>query len=330
MRLRLALLAPLLSPALLGCSDLGDPLRLVCELSVPSLDFGAVTVGGSAERTFTLRNSGTAPLAGNLALSCAHYEVVSGGGAFVLAPGEARAVTVRFAPGAAGSFGCSLDFGTGCGDIPMAGVGLDPGPGALCQVAPNSIDFGPVNVGTTSDRTFTIRSVGSSDLSMNVVSPCGSFLIFSGGGPGTIPPGDSLVVTVRFNPLTTGSFTCLIDLGPDCPDVSVIGTGSIPTTVSFAADVQPIFDTRGCVSCHGGSGGLFLGPGVSYGNLVNVPSPLYGALRVRPFDLSGSVLYGKITNSGQYGGLMPQGGVLIPQAERDRIRDWILEGALNN
>jgi hypothetical protein len=53
-------------------------------------------------------------------------------------------------------------------------------------------------------------------------------------------------------------------------------------------------------------------------------------VRVIPFDLTNSVLYGKITNSGQFGQLMPQGGPLIPQVDRDIIRDWILEGARNN
>src|SRR3989337_2505071 len=90
-------------------------------------------------------------------------------------------------------------------------------------------------------------------------------------------------------------------VGPCLPD----------TTISFACDIQPIFD-RSC-SCHLGGGapkGLDLSAGNSYGNLVNVPSVELPSLdRVEPTDPDSSYLVWKIEgDSGITGERMPFGG----------------------
>jgi hypothetical protein len=331
MRLRLLPPGVLLVLALGGCSDLGDPLRRApqCDVSATSVDFGTVAVNDSASRTLVIRNLGNAHLAGSVALACPPFRVVTGGGPYSLAPGETLAVGLRFLPTAPGDYSCLLELASGCSAVSLAGTGLVQGPGAVCEVVPNVLDFGATTVGSAADRTFTIRSVGSADVHADVVSPCAEFMVVTGGGPAVIPPGDSLVVTVRFDPTSGGSFNCAIAVGPSCPDVNVTGSGVAATTVSYAADIQPIFNLY-CTGCHAGSGGLFLEPGVSYGNLVNVTSQGYApALRVKPFDLAGSVLYGKLSDSGQYGTGMPVGGT-IGQSNLDKVKTWILEGAKNN
>jgi len=78
--------------------------------------------------------------------------------------------------------------------------------------------------------------------------------------------------------------------GPTGPDPDPGGgngtTGrTIKDTPSFSNDVVEIFVRRGCTdgSCHGGAqGGLTLSStaSVSYTNLVNVPSPTSGEIRV--------------------------------------------------
>ena len=64
-------------------------------------------------------------------------------------------------------------------------------------------------------------------------------------------------------------------------------------------------------------------------NLVNVPSPGYSAVRVKPFDPAASVLYGKVTGTA-YGARMPLSGQPLSGPEQTLIRTWILEGAHNN
>jgi hypothetical protein len=106
-------------------------------------------------------------------------------------------------------------------------------------------------------------------------------------------------------------------------------------TVSFARDIQPIFDGH-CIGCHRplGEADLDLRASVSYDNLVNRPSRNYPpALRVVPGDPTNSVMFGKVSDSGQFGGPMPQpggGSPPVPPEGIEKIRTWILEGAPEN
>ena len=105
--------------------------------------------------------------------------------------------------------------------------------------------------------------------------------------------------------------------------------------VSFAADVQPIFD-RSCGgnACHAGvnpAEGLDLGAGVSHGELVGVPAGQCGErLRVSPGDPEASYLVDKLRGVDLCAGTrMPKSGSL-PAAEIQIIADWIAQGAEDN
>jgi hypothetical protein len=105
--------------------------------------------------------------------------------------------------------------------------------------------------------------------------------------------------------------------------------------VSFALDIQPIFNAN--CSCHisGMSGGLSLAEGQSYANLVGVPSSQVPSLnRVEPGDPDNSYLYMKHSGApGISGGRMPLNNPTFFDANPDLLeleRQWILGGALNN
>lgn len=108
------------------------------------------------------------------------------------------------------------------------------------------------------------------------------------------------------------------------------GGGGGAATVSYAADIQSIWDAA-CSGCHGrgGNGGLDLRVDVSYGNLVDTPAQGYAGTRVVPGSPAASVLYLKLTGAGGVGGVMPPAGSL-DQASLDLINTWITEGALDN
>ena len=112
--------------------------------------------------------------------------------------------------------------------------------------------------------------------------------------------------------------------------------------VSFAQDVQPIFNSR-CTSCHNSStanGGLDLtGPG-SYQHLVNAAtsaacsSSVPNVPRVTPGDPMGSMLWRKTKpDPSRCFSPMPFGtaglGVISPD-QFAKIEAWIQQGALNN
>lgn len=110
-----------------------------------------------------------------------------------------------------------------------------------------------------------------------------------------------------------------------------LGGGDPPDSVSYAQQVQPIFDAR-CTGCHGagGNGGLDLRSPESYDNLVGLMSPNYSALRVSAGMPSGSVLFDKISGGGVYGDRMPLGQTPLTDPQIAMIRAWIEQGALRN
>ncbi len=114
-------------------------------------------------------------------------------------------------------------------------------------------------------------------------------------------------------------------------------TRTIKANPSFSQDIQEIFTRRGCTSsgCHGGgAGGLTLGSSASanYNNLVNVPSPTSGEIRVIPNDANNSYLVKKLEGrqgSGN-GSRMPLGGSPLDNIDLTNIKNWINTGAPNN
>ncbi len=110
-----------------------------------------------------------------------------------------------------------------------------------------------------------------------------------------------------------------------------VAGGGGGATVSFAADVQPIFARR-CLACHGvgGNAGLDLSPAVAWANLVGIETTNYAPRqRVMSANPDGSVLYLKLNGDASTGSRMPLGGALDP-AMIELVRVWILEGALDN
>ncbi len=110
-------------------------------------------------------------------------------------------------------------------------------------------------------------------------------------------------------------------------------------SVTFSADVQPIFTANCALSgCHAGSApamGQNLSEGVAYANIVGVPSREVPALnRIEPDEPDGSYLIHKIQDTqasvGGFGGRMPLGGGALSDDEIAAIRAWVAQGAPNN
>jgi cytochrome c5 len=93
------------------------------------------------------------------------------------------------------------------------------------------------------------------------------------------------------------------------------------------ADVTSIFEAS-CNSCHsagGQAGGLDLETDAC-ATLVGVQASSYAGLRVAAGDSASSVLWAKVADSGEYGGVMPPSGMIAGDSI-DTIAAWIDAGA---
>ncbi len=123
-------------------------------------------------------------------------------------------------------------------------------------------------------------------------------------------------------------------------------TSGAAATVSFATDIQPIFNTFCTVGCHqtGGTASFLslmnevdsknIVRSYAYANLVNQSSTRTtgGIKLVKPCDSVNSVLYQRISGIGLDSSeqTMPQNSSLLDQDLQNLIKKWIDEGALDN
>ncbi len=140
----------------------------------------------------------------------------------------------------------------------------------------------------------------------------------------------------RLGAITGGLACLLLIMTAGCP----LPTDTLPPTdgmVSYGRDVQAIFDAK-CVSCHQPTGfaaltgiPLDLRAEESFASLTDGASVQRSDL---PFVVAGdpeaSFLFDKVdTGSPIVGSQMPIGASLT-DAEREIIRQWIADGAMDN
>jgi hypothetical protein len=218
-----------------GPAPPGETPCASCDVSLSDIDFGTVMVGAMLDTTFTITNTGSGELSGDVSESCSEYEIVSGGGPFTLNAGEWLDVTVRFAPMACGTFHCTIDTGTElCGSVSLVGQGDDV---PICDVTPPSIVFDTLLVGSFVDSSFVITNAGCGTLSGSLSESCPHYSIVSGSGPYSLGAGEFLTVSVRFEPLAQGEHFCTVETGDAlCGDVSLSGYGEIPPECAVMPD----------------------------------------------------------------------------------------------
>jgi len=145
---------------------------------------------------------------------------------------------------------------------------------------------------------------------------------------------DSTVITTF---ASTGAATITATAGP-ASVTRVVNVSATP--VSFATDVQNIFNTSvpACTNCHPTAAGMNLTTGSSYASIVDQNASEVPAMkRVRRFMPDSSYLVHKIQGTqaavGGTGARMPlgcSGGGCLSNAAINLIRNWILQGALQN
>lgn len=204
-------------------------------------DFGEVIIGTEAPTTdISVTNVGTDeveiagfPVTGDGAVS---FSVVADG-PVSLAPNHSTTVTVAFGPqdvteAAVGSLSVDAELDEAAG-VSLTGSAKRLLPGI--EVTPFLIDFDGVRVGApSSPGTLTIRNTGEADLIIESITPGPGAVDFEVGPvPGSVAPGASESIEVRWTPSNAGGMTSTIaissnDEAAGVQTVSLRGTGVEP------------------------------------------------------------------------------------------------------
>ncbi len=213
--------------------------------TTPAIDFGEVRVGGTGDTLVDafLGNTGTTTINLQGAIVTGPpvnpFTIVSGGGAGPLAPGEARAVRVRFSPGDVGRVSGRIEFPhDGVGGpavVELFGEGIEP-----TLAGPAEIRMTEMICGSRYDTLLVLRNDGRSRLTIDSAGIGGTdggefVLLDKSGAPLTLPLrieyGESDTIIVRAAPGKTGNLSASIVLRSNA--VNIAGKYlEIPLTLS--------------------------------------------------------------------------------------------------
>jgi hypothetical protein len=204
-------------------------------LSPIANNFGNVTVGQSADAVFTVSNGGTVGFSPSLAFAgpnANELQRVGGNCPAIVAPGTACGIIVRFTPLAAGPRSATLSVGSSVNTSALSGTGV----AGIATVTPPLLDFGPVTVGQSLSRTFTVTNNTGAIISTSVgFSPAGDFHVDTSMGtcPGTLTSGNACTIAVRFAPASAGTKSTTLTVGASAASTSLSGTGvAVATPIS--------------------------------------------------------------------------------------------------
>ncbi|NHN58954.1 M6 family metalloprotease domain-containing protein [Halorussus rarus] len=237
-------------------TDVGVNIVPSASASPSSVDYGEVHVAETATDAVTVTNDGYRDLnvtgvriAG---ADAASFEISSGIGETVLAPGESSALDVAFAPGERAGRSATLVVEHNASgsptEVPLTGTGVAPD----YNVTPaNAIDYGDVAVGGEPAReSVVVENNGSAPLNVTgatFAAPNASSFGFAAGSevPATVvPPGGSVTFGVNLSVDSLGDRAAHLELSHNVSDrpainLTLTGTGA-DLTPPAVADVTAV------------------------------------------------------------------------------------------
>ena len=236
------------NPALLSLSD------------GPTYDFGAVATGGSAQKIFTLTNSGDVAatsiegpaLTLPFEFSGGTYPGIGGNCSSALNPGANCLIVVVFKPIAlgvqSGTVTINYNDGTATRSASRGVQGLGSQPGLLAVSDGATYQFPATAMGATVSKVLTVSNIGGVSVSSMVGGGLAAPFSFLGGGyPGTggtcgtnLSAGANCTVVLEFGPTSLGSFTDALEINyydsvnAQMASRAVSGLGAKPAELSIS------------------------------------------------------------------------------------------------
>ncbi len=216
-----------------------QPFAPALELRPAALDFGTIPVFTNGRRSVFWCNRGSEPLEVQeivlLGPEMAHFALTCPTGTFQIAAGDSVENQVTFAPTSLGTKTASLrmtsnDPAGQFASVALTGRAIPPLQPHLA-VSPSALEFGGVAVSDRASSTLRMHNTGGAALQVSSVSLVGAdvlhFAVTNGGGSHSILPGDSVVVTLAFEPSTQGAKSAALRIASNDPEQTVV---DIPLT----------------------------------------------------------------------------------------------------
>ncbi len=198
-----------------------------------SYNYGDVVLNQPASFTLQITNNGTLPVAIDSALVTPPFSA-----GFVtqsLPAGNTLSIPVAFNPQATLIYQQNLLLKTGVGNynINLRGRGINPAP--AWTLAPVSINYGNVTVGSNSIRNFLVTNTGNVPVSLDSLLFANTAFTSTTTIPTTIGVGANKIVSVSFNPTAIASYSDILKVksttnGLNQLQLSLSGFGYVPGT----------------------------------------------------------------------------------------------------
>ena len=252
----------------ISASGVGQTASAQLATAPKIVTFPGLAVGGHATESATFSNIGAAPLTINkVKLPAAPFSAsgVPTAGE-TIAPGASVTVTVAFDPTQAGTFNDAIGMETtgGNGQVGLSGTAGSSGD---LHVTSETNEYGPVAVGSTVTKSFTITNSGGTAVTITKSKPPigGSFaattLLQEGS---TIQPGETVTEKVAFTPTAPGYLSGSWQINGD--DISGLHQVQFSGTGTVLAPVAGAWTTNGTTSISGATLALTGTAGFSAGS----------------------------------------------------------------
>jgi hypothetical protein len=221
-----------------GVTPAGTPAVLAANPT--SLTFGNVAAASSKTLSQTLTNSGGSALTiSQIAPSGTGFSFTGINPPVTLSAGQSFTFNVTFTPATAGSVSGALSVTSNASNpnlaIPLSATGIAAGQLAL---APTSLNFGNVTVGTSLAQSATLTATGASVTVSSASLSSTEFALSGISLPATIAVGSSTPFPLTFTPQASGTASANLSFASNAsttPTVqSLTGNGTAPTPHSVA------------------------------------------------------------------------------------------------
>jgi len=188
-----------------GSGSSGAAASAVLTLNQGSLAFPSVSVGdASPPQTIILSNTGNTTLAVGSVNVTSDFSVQNG--CQNVSVGANCSITVTSTPQSIGVHLAALQIASNASTplefVSLLGVGNNP----PLRLSPSSLNFGPVQLGSTSSLAIQVTNTGSSAIDFTSLSATGDFKPGGSCSPGSaaLPPQGSCTIVITFAPTVLG------------------------------------------------------------------------------------------------------------------------------